>query len=274
MPYLPKKYKIEKIQEHAPNIKLFKIKSPLNPQPGQFLELSIPGFGECPLASCFYDKKYLYLLVKKTGNVTSALFNLKKGKEVFIRGPYGKGWPLRKLKNKNIIAIAGGTGIAPVTSLISYIKQNKKYFQSVKIYFGFRNEKYILLKNIIDKWKKIFDITICLDKKLKKTKSFEQGFVHQVIEKRQKSFSKNSFAILCGPEIMMKSVTDVLNKNKIKNNNIYWSLERRMECGFGNCGRCLIQDLYVCKDGPVFQYSKIKPKLDNENSANDIKNGK
>jgi NAD(P)H-flavin reductase len=72
----------------------------------------------------------------------------------------------------------------------------------------------------------------------------------------------------------MKSVTDILNKQKLKNNRIYWSLERRMECGFGNCGRCLIQDLYVCKDGPVFQYSKIKPKLENENSFNEVKNEK
>ncbi len=274
MPYIPKKYKIEKIEKQAPNIKLFKIKSSLNPQPGQFLQLSIPGFGECPLASCFYDKKYLYLLVKKAGNVTSALFNLKKGDEVFIRGPYGKGWPLKKLKNKNIMAIAGGTGIAPITSLISYTEQNKKSFKDVKIYFGFRNENYILLKNTINKWKKTFNVTVCLDKKPKKYKSCEQGFVHQILEKKHKSFSKNPIAVLCGPEIMMESATEVLNKKDIKNNKIYWSLERRMECGFGNCGRCLIQDMYVCKDGPVFQYSKIKSKLENENSANEVKDEK
>ncbi|MFZ5954933.1 MAG: FAD/NAD(P)-binding protein [Nanoarchaeota archaeon] len=264
--YIPQKYKIINIKKFTPDVKLIRVKSNLNPLPGQFFEVSILGIGECPLASCSYENNYLDILVRDAGSVTSALFNLKENDEIFIRGPYGKGFPIKKLKKKNLITIAGGTGIAPITSLIEYVEKNRKDFGNVKIFFGFRNENYILLKGKIDRWQKKFDVTICLDKKEKKN-NFQEGFLHQIISKNKFSV-KDTIAFLCGPEIMMSSVSEVLNNFGLKNNKIYWSMERRMECGMGNCGRCLIQDIYVCKDGPVFRYDILKPKLENEASAN------
>ncbi len=270
--YTPKPYKITEIITYAEDVKLFRVKCNLNPLPGHFIQVSLLGIGECPLASCSYNKNYIDMLTRKAGNVTSALFQLRKNDKVYIRGPYGNGWPIKKIKNKNLFLIAGGTGIAPVTSLIEYIEKNRKQFKNIHIYFGFRDENYILLKDRLEKWKKKFNLTITLDKKIFKsdTLSCETGFIQDILNKRKPDL-KNSIALLCGPEIMMQCVTDKLIELGLKSNKIYWSTERRMECGFGSCGRCQIQELYACKDGPVFRYDIIKPKLDNENSSNEIK---
>ena len=249
------------MKQYTEDVKLLRVNAGINPMPGQFFEASILGFGECPLASCSHDKKHIDMLVRNVGNVTGELFNLKKGDSVFIRGPYGHGFPLQELQGKDLLFVAGGTGIAPVTSMIEYVSQNRKDFGKVEIYFGFRNEKYILLMDRISKWKKMFNVSICLDK---------HGYVHEVLGKKDLDLS-NSMAILCGPEIMMKSVTEVLNKKGLNNDKIFWSMERRMECAMGSCGRCLIQDVYTCKDGPVFRYDFIKPRLENEEASNRVK---
>ncbi len=270
--YFPKPYKIIEIKIYTEDIKLFRVKYNLAPMPGQFLEISLPGIGECPLASCSYNKNYIDMLVRKVGNVTTALFQLKKGDSVFIRGPYGNGWPLKKLISKNLILVAGGTGIAPITSLIEYIDKNRKQFKKISIYFAFRNEKYILLKNRLKKWKDKFNLKITLDEKFKKQDEFKChiGSIQDIIFKYKPEL-KNSIALMCGPEGLMKCVTDKLVFMGLDETKIYWSTERRMECGFGSCGRCQIQELYVCKDGPIFRYDIIKPKLENEESANRVK---
>lgn len=269
--YSSKPYKIKEIITYAEDIKLFRMKCNLNPMPGQFIEASIPGIGECPLASCSYNKSCIDMLTRKVGNVTSVMFQLKKGDEVFIRGPHGNGWPIKKLKNKNLILIAGGTGIAPITSLIEYIEKNRKQFRNVSIYFAFRDDKYILLKDRIKIWKKKFHLKITLDKRLEKSDELQCqiGFIQDTIFK-DKPELKNSVAVMCGPEGMMQCATDKLIFMGLPQNKIFWSTERRMECGLGSCGRCQIQELYVCKDGPVFRYDIIKPKLDNEKSSNEV----
>lgn len=265
MSYLPKSYKLEKVKKYTDDVKLFKVKCGINPKPGQFVEVSIPGIGECPLASCSYDGKHVDLLTRNAGNVTSAMFNALSGGNIFIRGPYGKGFPLEELKGKNLILVAGGTGIAPITSLIEYVEKNRKDFGDVVIYFGFRNEANILLSERINRWCKKFSVHICLSDE-PENKEYESGFVNEIMVKC-KPMADNSVALLCGPEVMMEVATAELNKCGITNSRIYWSLERRMECGFGSCGRCQLQDMYVCKDGPIFRYDKIKYQLDNENSA-------
>lgn len=266
MTYLPKQIPITNIKELTPNIKVIKIKTNINPDPGQFFEVSILGTGECPLTSCSYNKNYIDFLIKKTGGVTTDLFKLKKGDNLLLRGPYGKGFPIKEFMGKDLILVAGGTGIAPVTSLIEYVEKNRNKFGKIKIFFGFRNKEYVLLKDKIERWKKKFDLTICLDNG-EKGWNGETGFVCDIVKLDKQDLEK-TIALMCGPEVMMEGTINTIKKQGIKNNQIYLSLERRMECAIGNCGRCLIQDTYVCKDGPVFRYDFIKPKLDNENKAN------
>jgi len=264
MSYEPKRYKIIGVKSFTPDVRLFRVKCKLDPKPGQFLEVSVSGFGECPLASCSHMPEFVDLLTRRAGNVTNAMFNLKEGDSIFIRGPYGKGFPVEKLKGKNLILVAGGTGIAPVTSFINFVEQNRKSFGKVFIYFGFRDEKNILLKDRIERWSKKFNVHICLNECEKH--SYEKGFVNDVMDKHKPEV-ENTVALLCGPEAMMDAVTKELKKLGVTHKNVYWSMERRMECGFGSCGRCQIQDVYVCKDGPVFRYDFIKSRLDNERSS-------
>ena len=124
--YLPKKYKIESIKKYTEDTSLFKIKSDMNPLPGTFFEVSLPGVGECPLESCSHDSQHLEMLTKKVGKVTTELFKLHEGDNIWIRGPYGHGFPIEKIAKKNLILVAGGTGIAPITSMISYIEKNRE----------------------------------------------------------------------------------------------------------------------------------------------------
>ncbi len=269
MTYLPKPYVITAVEVFTSDVKLFKVKCAMDPQPGQFIEVSVPGVGECPLASCSFDGKYVDILVRNAGNVTTALFDLKKKDALFIRGPYGKGFPLAQLKKKNLIMIAGGTGIAPVTSLIEYVEKHRREFKEVFIYFGFRDEAHVLLSDRIEKWKKKFHVHVGLSNDVL-THKYERGYVQEIMEKHKPKV-EHTVALLCGPETMMGGVTLELNRLGLTDNKICWSMERRMECGFGSCGRCQIQDLYVCKDGPIFRYDVIKPRLENEQSSEGVK---
>jgi len=264
--FMPEKCKIVDTKPYTENVTLFRVKSSICPKPGQFFEVSIPGVGEAPLASTRCEDGYLDILARNAGNVTAALFKLKKGDDLWIRGPYGNGFPLDDLRGKNIILVGGGTGIAPITSMIDYIEKNRKEFGEIFIYLGFRDEEHVLLKERIATWQKKFQVHVGLSRDLD-THKYEVGFVQDVIDKH-KPETHNTNALLCGPEPMMKSVTDELHKLKVFNNQIYWSMERRMECCFGSCGRCLIQDLYCCKDGPIFRYDEIKSRIENEEWSN------
>jgi anaerobic sulfite reductase subunit B len=272
MAFEPKAYKIISIKEYGEDVKLFRVKSNMHPQPGHFIQVSMLGFGESPLASCSFTKEYMDILVRNAGNVTNEMFRLKKGDELFIRGPYGKGYPLEELKGKNLILVAGGTGLAPITSLIEYIDQNSKDFGEITIYFGFRDEGRILLGDRIDKWRKKFNVVMCLDKG-KKDKRWEVGYVNEIMMQKKPKV-ENTIVLMCGPEMMMQNTTNALIKLGLGADKVYWNMERRMECAIGSCGRCLINDLYVCRDGPVFRYDIIKPKLENEafvHSAEEVK---
>lgn len=268
MTYVGKKCKILKIEKLTDNVSVFSLKNTSKPIPGKFFEISVPGVGECPITSCTYNKDHIDLLTKNVGNVTKEMFRKKVGEFLSVRGPYGHGFPIKDLQGKNLIIVGSGTGLAPVASLIDYISQNRKDFNKIFIYFGFRDVENILLKKEIKKWEKKFHVFIGLSRE--KNHKHEKGYVQDII-KKHKPLIENTIGILCGPEMMMDSVTKELNKLGVKNNKIYWSMERRMECGFGSCGRCQLQDLYVCRDGPVFRYDVVKPRLDNENSANGIK---
>lgn len=258
----PKPSKIVSIKDMSSDVRLFRVRSKLNPLPGQFLQVSVIGVGECPLASCSFSGNYVDLLVRKVGRVTGGMFNLKRGDNLFIRGPYGNGYALELLKGKNLFLFAGGTGIAPVTSLIEYISGSRKDFGEVNIFFGFRSEKNILLYERIKKWSRQFKVHISIDEKPVKIKAEIGGVAKSV--GRHKFNTENCIAIMCGPEEMMSAITRELNKSGLQDDKIYWNTERRMECAVGSCGRCLIQDIYTCKDGPVFRYDFIKEKIENE----------
>jgi len=242
----------------ADGIVFLRLKAKLRAMPGQFFIVSVPGYGECPLASCSYARNRLDVLVRDMGGVTRQICKAKRHDILFVRGPYGNGFPLQELETHNIVLVAGGTGIAPVFSLADYIATKRKYFRHVLLVAGFRNPSMIFLKDKLEAYSKKMTVAITVDKPDEKWTGM-RGNVCQAMKKFA-LHSKDTVACICGPEPMMKAVTRLLLKKGFSERQIYVSMERRMECGHGACGRCMIDGLYVCKDGPVFRYDMIKDK--------------
>jgi len=245
---------------------LFEIKlddqTELNHKPGQFVEVSVFGIGEAPisLSSSPTKKETFEVCVRKLGNVTSKLHKLNVGDKVGIRGPFGNGFDINSLKGKDLLFIAGGLGIAPLRSLINYVFDNRKDFGRVFLLYGCKEPKELLfgeeLLSMASKENVEFKPTVnwCPENEVW---SGSIGVITTLIP--QVSFDpEKTIAILCGPPVMYKFVIADLKKRNVPDDHIIMSLERRMKCGVGKCGHCQINHIYVCKDGPVFNYSKIK----------------
>ncbi|KAA0004672.1 MAG: Ni/Fe hydrogenase subunit gamma [Thermoplasmata archaeon] len=230
--------------------------------PGQFIMLSIFGIGEAAISisSDPSNNGFINTTIRNVGNVTNAIFRLKKGDLIGIRGPYGIGWPLDKAENRDILIIAGGMGLAPLRGVINHIKNNRDKYGHLEIIYGARTPGDMIFTYEYDDWKKIMDSTIHLtvDAVPYGIKwDYRIGLVTSCFP-GMKTHPRNAIAFVCGPEIMMRYVAKCLENIGFNDDQIYISLERRMKCGIGKCGHCQIGQKYVCKDGPVFQYSDIK----------------
>ena len=261
--YIPKLAKIKKITIETDTVKTFQLK-PLKSFkfdfiPGQFMELSAFGIGEVPLSfsSSPLDKN-MEVTVKLMGDVTHALFNLKPGECIGIRGPYGNGFSIKEIKSKNILIIGGGVALAPLRSLIRYIIQRRDDFGNVTIMYGSKTPNDIPFKSEVSSWKNIkgFNVFITVDKGDNYWNG-DTGLVTTLFDKYNVPVD-NTHVIVCGPEIMMKFTVQKLIEKGFEDSNIFLSMERRMKCGVGKCGHCNIGSKFVCQDGPVFSYKELK----------------
>jgi sulfhydrogenase subunit gamma (sulfur reductase) len=229
---------------------------------GQFGEYSVFGEGECTfcIASSPTRPEYLECSFKKYGKVTQALTRLNVGDTIGFRGPYGNYFPLDEMKGKNVVFIAGGIGLAPVRCIIDNVLDLRNEFKDITIVYGARSVADLVYKNLLKEWKERKDIkTVVTVDPGGETPDWkgEIGFVPTIVEK-VKPKSKNTVAIVCGPPIMIKYTMPVLAKLGFKDEDMITTLENRMKCGLGKCGRCNIGNVYVCKDGPVFTNAQLK----------------
>lgn len=226
--------------------------------PGQFMQVGIPGWGECPISICSspYDSsKFFELAVRDVGQLTHKLCNLKPGDEVWMRGPFGNGIDVDKLKGKSVLLVGGGCGFIPLRPLILDHIANRLDCQDLKVFYGCLNEESTLFKDEYPAWNRSSEFAIALEKPSAKWQG-AKGYVTELIRNRE--ISKDSIAVLVGPPVMYRPVVKELLVKKLKPENIYLSLERRMHCGLGTCQHCAIGPYYVCKDGPVFTWDQIK----------------
>lgn len=254
--YIPKLAAIQDITKETSDTSTYRIKYPIKHDPGQFVEVSVLGIGECPISICSFSKSNIELCIRNVGNVTNTISKLKKGDKVYVRGPYGHGYPMQLFRKKNIVIIGGGTGVAPLRGVIKFIERNRKMFGKIDLFLGFRNPEDILFKNDIKEWKKKFNLQLTVDKADKAWKG-NIGVVTTLLEAAKLS-SENTIVITCGPPIMIKFVLQTLKKLGFADSQIYMSLERLMKCGIGKCGRCQIAGKRVCRHGPVFCYEEAK----------------
>ncbi|HIE33665.1 MAG TPA: hydrogenase [Candidatus Altiarchaeales archaeon] len=264
--YVPYLADIENIVQETSDVKTFqilfqdrKLKDSFKYIPGQFLEVSVFGYGEIPISIASPPTRdELEISVKKVGYATSVLHQAEIGDTIGVRGPYGNGFPIDELKGGDILFIGGGIGLAPLRSLINYIFDNRKDFGKIYILYGARTPEDIVFKNDLNSWKneKNTEIHLTVDCASEDWRGCV-GVVPMLLEGIDLDI-KNTTAIICGPPIMIKFTVKALTEKKCKDEQIIFTLERMMKCGIGKCGHCNIGEKYVCIDGPVFRYSEIK----------------
>lgn len=232
----------------------------LNHKPGQFVEVSIFGFGEAPISICSSPTKTpnFELTVRRTGKLTDKMHELIAGSQIGIRGPFGNGFDVDAFKGKDMLFICGGIGLAPLKSLIDYTIARRSDYGRVIILYGTKNPSEILFKKDIKIWENMDEVEyhMTVDRADENWKG-NVGVITTLIPPLEVDV-KNTIATVVGPPIMYKFVIMALKGKRIPDENIYLSLERRMKCGVGKCGHCQINDKYVCQDGPVFHYPEVK----------------
>ena len=258
---LPRPYKIVKVTHETELEYTFRIATDIVVNHGQFLQLSIPKIGECPISVSDSGEGWLEFTIRNVGKVTNVIFGKKPGDVLFLRGPYGKGWPFKEIQGKHLVVIAGGTGVSPVRSLLNYSFRNPNYTKSVSVIAGFKSPEAVLFKNDLKNWKSKFNTTYCLDNE--EAPGFKKGFVTEFIKDIPvKKFNGDYAVLVVGPPPMMKFVGLKLLECGFDVNKIWMSFERKMSCAVGKCGHCRIDETYVCLDGPVFPYKVARDLID------------
>ena len=264
-PLIPAVCVVTDIRQDTPDVKTFRVltpdgQKPFIHKPGQCAMISMPGVGEAlfSITSSPTNKDYIEFSIKKCGCVTEWIHGIEVGQQITVRGPYGNGFPVdTAFKGQDMLFIAGGIGLAPVRSVINYVRDNREQYGKVDIVYGSRSkEDLVHYQEIINEWMADDSINVHL------TIDREQegwdghvGFVPTYV--KELGFEPNKTAVLCGPPIMIKFTLQGLGELGFDKKQVYTTLELRMKCGIGKCGRCNVGSKYVCKDGPVFRMDQL-----------------
>lgn len=259
--YVPFLSEILDVVKHTDIEYTFRMRFEGDVRPGQFFEVSIPKFGEAPISVSGIGEGSVDLTIRKVGRVTDEVFEHYKGDKLFLRGPYGNGFELENYRGKELVVIAGGTGVSPVRGVVEYFAEHPKDIKAMTLVAGFKSPRDILFLSDFGKWKQAMDVILtvdCADDDL----SCQVGLVTEYIPKLHFADISSAAAIVVGPPAMMQfSVKGLLDIGFLEE-NIWISHERKMCCGIGKCGHCKINDTYVCLDGPVFNYVRGKHLVD------------
>ena len=234
---------------------------------GQFGIFSAFGAGESTFNICSSSnwKDFIEFCFRRTGKVTETLWGIEKGDTIGFRGPYGNSYPMDRWKGKNLIFIGGGIAMPPIRCAIWYALENRRDYGNITIVYGARTVGDLVYRNELDRWAEYERVRVvrCVDPG-GETPDWrgEVGFVPTVVEKAAIP-GENTAALVVGPPVMIKFTLPILTKMGMHDRDIYTSLENRMKCGIGKCGRCNCGPVYVCKEGPVFTLEELR-KLPND----------
>lgn len=260
-PIKPVACEILEIKKETQHEWTFKVATDIKPEHGQFLQLSIPKIGEAPISVSAYGDGWIDFTIRAVGKVTDEIFAKHPGDVLFLRGAYGKGWPVEQFKGKHMVVITGGTGLAPVRSMLNMFAGTPDFVKSVTLISGFKNEEGIVFRNELDSWKDKFTTYYTLDND--KIDGWNTGFVTDFVSKVPfADFGDDYAVVIVGPPPMMKFTGIAASKCGVPDEKIWVSFERKMSCAVGKCGHCRIDEVYVCLDGPVFNYTQAKYLVD------------
>lgn len=259
--YIPFLSEITEIIKHTEIEYTFRMSYVGDVKPGQFFEVSLPKYGEAPISVSGITDTTIDLTIRKVGLVTNEIFNNGVGQKLLLRGPYGNGFDVDIYKGKELVIVAGGTGVSPVRGVIDYFAKNINEVKSLTLIAGFKSTSDVLFKADFKIWEKTANIILTIDKE-EEGYNGKTGLVTEYIPTLNFEDINNAVAIVVGPPIMMKFATKSLLDYGLMEEQIWVSQERKMCCGIGKCGHCKINDKYICLDGPVFNYVDNKSLLD------------
>lgn len=257
---------ITDIRKDTADVKTFRVvgtdgKKLFEHLPGQCAMVSVPGAGECmfSITSSPTNEEYMEFSIKKCGCVTNVIHSLEVGSQITVRGPYGRNFPVEgDFKGKDLLFIAGGIGLAPLRSVINYVRHYRENYGKVVLVYGARSaEDLVDIEEIKTEWsnEKDFEVYLTIDRP-EEGWNGHVGFVPAYV--KELGLDPNMTAVLCGPPIMIKFTLQGLLESGFKKEKVYTTLELRMKCGIGKCGRCNVGDKFVCKDGPVFRMDELE----------------
>lgn len=261
-PYSPTETQVIDTIVETPTIKTLQLKpkQPIAFSAGQFVELTIPGVGEAPFTPSSRPsvQEVLYLTIMKVGKLSEEVHRLKKGDTVGLRGPLGTGYPIELFRNKEIVVVGGGCGFAPLRSLMYALFERSAEFKKLLFRGGCKSAQEMVYRYELERWQERPDLDMRLTVDVADASwQGHVGVVTTVLDDLAMDCS-HGIAIVCGPPVMMRFVITKLLALGFQDHNIYISIEKNMSCGIGKCGHCRLGTYYVCKDGPVFRYDKIK----------------
>lgn len=259
--YIPFASEILEVIKHTDIEYTFRMAFTGDVKPGQFFEVSIPKYGEAPISVSGIGDGFVELTIRRVGKVTNEVFEHYKGDTLLMRGPYGNGFDVNDYKGKELVVIAGGTGVSPVRGVISYFAEHENERKGMTIITGFKSVNDILFKDDFPVWRKKMNVILTLDSG-EETKLHKIGLVTKYIPDLELEDVDTAVAIVVGPPAMMRFSVKGLLERGFKEENIWISQERKMCCGLGKCGHCKVGDTYICLDGPVFNYTVGKTLID------------
>ena len=264
-PFLPEPARIVRTYDLTDDVRFFQVRIAdmdkalsFRNRPGQFVMISVLGAGEAPFSISSTPSRpgLLEFCIRKTGVVTNALFRLKENDLIGLRGPYGNGFPVEDMVDKDILIVMGGLGAAPLRSVLLYCLDNRDQFRRVILLHGAKNPAEMIFRDEFLSLKDREDLECYLSVDEDSSGQWTEniGVVTTLFPELEKIDPANTYALVCGPPVMYKFVLQELVNLNIPKDQILMTLERRMKCGVGKCGHCAIDYIYTCLDGPVFTY--------------------
>ena len=261
-PMKPTAHTLLDIREETRAEWTFRVTCDSPPAFGQFYEVSLPRVGEMPISVSGVGDGWVDLTIRNVGKVTSAVHALKIGGRLFLRGPYGTGFPMDEFKGQHVVIVAGGSGVSPVRPVIEHFFKHDDEIEKLDLLFGFKEPSAVLFREDIERWQTKFNTVLTVDQASDEWEGKYVGLVTEYAKTVKLSDYPKMEIVIVGPPIMMRFTAEEFLKRSVPPERIIVSMERQMSCGIGKCGHCKVGECYVCQDGPVFRYDKAATLID------------